>query len=81
MAAAILSWPGATAENVEQRVTRPVERKLVENARIERIESTTRSGVSVVTIMLDQSVKETGKEFDDIWLKLSTIGSSRPRTP
>lgn len=74
VAAAILSWPGATAENVEERVTRPVEKKLAENSKIERIESTTRSGVAVVTILLDQSVKETGKEFDDIWLKLSAMG-------
>ncbi len=75
VAAAILNWPGATAENVEERVTRVVERKLAENSKIERVESTTRSGVAVVTIMLDQSVKDTGKEFDDIWLKLSSLNS------
>lgn len=74
VAAALLSWPGATAENVEDRLTRPVERKLAENSRIDKIESTTRSGVAVVTVMLDQSVKDTGKELDDIWLKLSSMG-------
>ncbi|HEX2870721.1 MAG TPA: efflux RND transporter permease subunit [Polyangiaceae bacterium] len=75
VAAALLSWPGATAENVEERFTRVVERKLAENSKIERIESTTRSGVAVVTMLLDQSVKETGKEFDDIWLKLSSLNN------
>jgi multidrug efflux pump subunit AcrB len=73
VAAALLNWPGATAEDVEERVTRVVERKLAENSKIERIESTTRSGVAVVTMLLDESVKETGKEFDDIWLKLSSL--------
>jgi len=73
VAAALLSWPGATAENVEDRVTRPVERKLAENSRIEKIESTTRASVAVVTITLDKTVTETAKEFDDLWLKLSTM--------
>lgn len=75
VAAALLSWPGASAENVEQRLTRVVERKLAENSKIERIESTTRAGVAVVTIVLDQNVKESGKEFDDIWLKLSSLNN------
>jgi multidrug efflux pump subunit AcrB len=75
VAAALLSWPGANAENVEERFTRVVERKLAENSKIERIESTTRSGVAVVTMMLDQNVKDAGKEFDDIWLKLSSLNN------
>lgn len=75
VAAAVLSWPGAAAESVEERVTRVVERKLAENSKIERIESTTRAGVAVVTILLDENVKETGKEFDDIWLKLSSLNT------
>jgi multidrug efflux pump len=75
VAAAVLSWPGATAEDVEERVTRVVERKLAENAKIERIESTTRAGVAVVTMLLDESVEQTAKEFDDIWLKLSSLTS------
>lgn len=70
-AAAIASWPGATAENVEERVTRVVEQVLAENSKIERIESTTRAGVAVITLALDQSVEDPAKEFDDIWLKLS----------
>jgi multidrug efflux pump subunit AcrB len=75
VAAAVLNWPGATAEDVEERVTRVVERKLAENSKIERIESTTRSGVAVVTLLLDENVQDTGKELDDIWLKLSSLTS------
>src|SRR5215471_5094876 len=72
-AVAIVSWPGATAENVEDRVTRAVEAQLAENSKIEKLESTTRSGVAVVTITLDKNVADTAKEFDDIWLKLSSM--------
>jgi multidrug efflux pump subunit AcrB len=73
-AVALLSWPRATAENVEDRVTRVVEHQLAENSKIEKLESTTRAGVAVVTITLDKTVSDTAKEFDDIWLKLSSLG-------
>jgi len=73
VAAGIASWPGATAESVEERVTRVIEDQLAENAKVERIESTTRAGVAVVTITLDPGVKDTAKEFDDIWLKLASL--------
>jgi multidrug efflux pump subunit AcrB len=72
-AVAIATWPGATAENVEDRVTRVVEQQLAQNAKIEKLESTTRAGVAVVTITLDKSVSDTAQEFDDIWLKLESL--------
>jgi multidrug efflux pump subunit AcrB len=74
-AVALASWPGATAENVEDRVTRVVEHTLSENSKIEKLESTTRAGGAVITITLDQSVENTAKELDDIWLKLSNLSS------
>jgi multidrug efflux pump subunit AcrB len=72
-AVAIVTWPGATAENVEDRVTRVVEHQLAQNSRIEKLESTTRAGVAVVTITLDKNVDDTAAEFDDIWLKLDSL--------
>jgi multidrug efflux pump subunit AcrB len=72
-AVAIANWPGATAETMEDRVTRVVEQTLAENSKIEKLESTTRAGVAVVTLSLDPGVKDTAKEFDDIWLKLSSL--------
>jgi multidrug efflux pump subunit AcrB len=73
VAAALVHWPSASAENIEDRATRVVERTLAQNARIEKIESTTRAGVAVVTITLDKGVTDTSKEFDDIWLKLQSM--------
>ncbi|MEO8519737.1 MAG: efflux RND transporter permease subunit [Acidobacteriota bacterium] len=74
-AAAICAWPGASAERVEQMVTRRIEERMAENPRVQKIESISRSSVSIVLIALDERTKgsDTGKEYDDISLRLSTI--------
>jgi multidrug efflux pump subunit AcrB len=79
VAAAIIGWPGASAEKVEQLVTRKVEEKIAENAKVEHIDSTTRTGVAVVTVTLQEGVKEPAKEFDDIKMKLDTLAGSFPQ--
>ncbi len=71
--AVLAAWPGATAEMIEDLITRRIEEKIAENSKIEKIESNTRSGVTVVNITLQEGVKDTGKEFDDIKLKLDTL--------
>ena len=73
VAAAIGNWPGASAERMEDLLTRPMEEKIAENTHVERIDSTTRSGTAVVTVMLLSDTRDTGKEFDDIRLKLDTL--------
>ncbi|HVJ93770.1 MAG TPA: efflux RND transporter permease subunit, partial [Labilithrix sp.] len=77
-AAALVAWPGAPAEKIEQLVTRKVEEKLAENAMVEHIESTTRTGVAVITVSLQEYVKDPAKEFDDLKLKLDTLEGSFP---
>ena len=42
VACALISWPGAKAETVEDRVTRVVEDALAENSKIDKLESSTR---------------------------------------
>jgi multidrug efflux pump subunit AcrB len=78
VAAAIVGWPGAPAEKIEQLVTRKIEEKIAESSKIEHIDSTTRTGVAVVTFTLQEGVKDTGKEFDDIKLRLDTLTGSLP---
>jgi multidrug efflux pump subunit AcrB len=73
VAVAVCSWPGVKAEKVEELVTRKVEAKIAENEKIERIESTSRTGLSVVKVKLIEGLKSTGEIFDDINLKLSGI--------
>jgi multidrug efflux pump subunit AcrB len=72
-ALALVPWPGASAEKIEQLVTRRVEEKVGENVKVEKIESNTRTGITAVYITLVEGTKEVGKEFDDIKLKLDSI--------
>ena len=72
-AAAICLWPGAAAEKVEQLVTRKMEQKIAENARVAKIESVSRTSVSVIRVELEESITDPGKQFDDINFKLNSI--------
>ncbi len=72
-ALALCNWPGASAEKIEQLVTRRIESKVAENVNVEKIESNTRTSVTAVYITLVEGLRETGKEFDDIKLKLDSI--------
>jgi multidrug efflux pump subunit AcrB len=72
-AVATCPWPGAAAERIEQLVTRKIEAKMAENTKVDEIYSTTRTSVAVVHVKLTEDVKDTGKQFDDIKLKLEQI--------
>ncbi|MBX3191027.1 MAG: efflux RND transporter permease subunit [Labilithrix sp.] len=75
VAVAVCAWPGASASDVEALVTRRLEEKIAQNTNVERIESTSRTGVSIVTVTLRESlpIAELGKTFDDIDLRLRAI--------
>jgi multidrug efflux pump subunit AcrB len=72
-AVALTPWRGASAEKVEQLVTKKIETQIAASARVTKIESISRTGLSVVYLDLDENLKETGKELDDIKLKLDGI--------
>src|SRR4029079_14104956 len=72
-AAAVVPWPGASAERVEQLVTRRIEEKMAENARGGRFESPSRGNFSIVVIALDERTTAPAKQWDDIALRLGTI--------
>jgi multidrug efflux pump subunit AcrB len=72
-AVAMCSWPGVKAEKVEELVTRKIETKIAENEKVDRLESTSRTGLAVVKVKLVEDIKATGELFDDINLKLSGI--------
>ena len=86
VAAAQCQWPGATAEQVEQLVTRPMEQAAAQNSTIRPsspsnfgIRSLSFPGLSVVYIQLDDSVKDKQKQFSDINLKLNQLNNQLPR--
>ena len=74
-AVAITLWPGASAEKIEQLVTRKIEEKVAQNANVEKIRSISRTNFSAVYVDLDENFPgpQIGKEFDDIALKLGAI--------
>src|SRR3982751_3376093 len=64
VAVAVTPWPGAPAEKVEQLVTRKIE---------EKIESTSRNGVSVVQVTVRADAKDLGRALDDIDSRIKNI--------
>ncbi len=58
-------FPGARAEEVEQLVTLPVEQTARRIAHVDKVTSTTRSGVSTVFVTLDDATR--ASEIDAVW--------------
>jgi multidrug efflux pump subunit AcrB len=72
-AVALVPWPGASAERVEQLVTKKIEARMAENGHVLTIQSTSRTGIAVVNVELDEKVENTRAQFDDIALRFDTI--------
>jgi multidrug efflux pump subunit AcrB len=79
-------WPGATAQQVEQFVTRRIEDVAAENKTIHPgtdadygIKSISLPGYSFVTIQLDEGITDTKRQFSDINLKLDALNSQLPQ--
>src|SRR5499425_64026 len=79
-------WPGATAQQVEQYVTRRIEDVAAENKSIHPgtdadygIKSVSLPGYSFVTIQLDEGIADTKRQFSDINLKLNALNSQLPQ--
>src|SRR5215468_10212238 len=86
VAVASTSWPGATAEEVEQLVSRPVEQTMAQNAFVKGptpadfgIRSISFPGLSLVYVQLEDTVSDTKKQFADINLKLNALNSKLPQ--
>src|SRR5438132_9973879 len=86
VAVAFCSWPGATAQQVEQFVTRPTEEKIAENSYIHPataadygIRSITLPGLSIIYVQLAENVTDTKKQFSDINLKLNALNNQLPQ--
>ncbi|HSE65479.1 MAG TPA: efflux RND transporter permease subunit, partial [Gemmatimonadales bacterium] len=73
IALAICRWPGIDAVRIEDRVVRRIEETVAENAHVETIRSTVRTGTAFVYVELKEGTTGTGEIFDDIALKLAAI--------
>src|SRR5271169_4630439 len=88
VASAQCPWPGATAEQVEQLITRPIEQTVALNSTLKPsspsdfgIRSLSFPGLSVVYIQLSDNVKDKEKQFSDMNLKLNQLTLPRGAGP
>lgn len=74
------AWPGATIEDTMRQVTERLERTLQETPNLDRLESFTRAGVSVIFVTLDGGTG--GREVEDTWYTVrKRIGDMRHELP
>jgi multidrug efflux pump subunit AcrB len=86
VAVASIAWPGATAQEVEQLVTRQAEQVMAQNAFVKSpspsdfgIRSMSFPGLSLVYVQLGDKVSDPKKQFSDINLKLNALNSKLPQ--
>src|SRR5712672_731460 len=80
------SWPGATSQQVEQLVTRPIEDTVAQNKWIHPgtpadygVRSISLPGYSYVYIQLAENVDDLKRQFSDINLNLNALNSQLPQ--
>ena len=67
-------FPGATADKVENLVTKPLERKLAELSTVEELSSESRNGVSVIKVTLQAQTKaRTDQDWDKLRAKIAEV--------
>jgi len=69
----ITPYAGATAVEVEQRVTRKIEKKMTENPAVERVNSISRQGQSAVFVTLFDTTKNAEQVWQDLAAKLEVL--------
>jgi len=86
VAVASCSWPGATAQQVEQLVTRPIEDTVAQNKWIHAgtpadfgVRSISLPGYSYVYIQLVDNVDDLKRQFSDINLTLNALNGQLPQ--
>ena len=72
-AVVVTAWPGENAEKIEQLVTKPIEKTIASQSSVARIESVSRSDVSIVTFTLSSHLRQTGQTLDDIGGRLAAL--------
>jgi multidrug efflux pump subunit AcrB len=85
IAVAACQWPGATAQQVEQLVTKPIEQAIAQNKTIHPpspdnwgIRSISMPGTSFVYVQLSENVSNSREQFSDINLKLQALTARLP---
>src|SRR5215467_607115 len=86
VAVASCKWPGATAEEIEQLVTRPIEQSMAQNQAVKPpsgsdygIRSLSFPNFALVFVQLDENVRDTAKQLNDINLRLNELSNKLPQ--
>jgi len=86
IAVASCRWPGATAQQMEQLVTRQMEQTIAQNKTIHPpsaaeygIRSMSLPGAAFVYVQLSEDTADTREQFSDINLKLGSLNSRLPQ--
>ena len=86
VAVASCQWPGASAQQVEQLITRPIEDTIAQNKSIHPpsaadfgIRSLSLPGASFVYVQLAETTKDTREQFNDINLRLAATATRLPQ--
>src|SRR5215475_11439341 len=86
VAVATCRWPGATAEEIEQLITRPIEQSMAQNQAVKPpsgsdygIRSLSFPNFALVFVQLDENVKDTTKHLNDINLRLNELSNKLPQ--
>src|SRR5215471_9626376 len=86
IAVAACKWPGATAEEIEQLITRPIEQAMAQNQAVKPpsgsdygIRSLSFPNFALVFVQLDENVKDTTKQLNDINLRLNELSNKLPQ--
>lgn len=75
----VTHYPGATAERVESLVTDVIENKLRELEDITEITSTSRLGISIVSVELNETITNTEPVWSELRDKLSDVEVDLPK--
>lgn len=72
-ASVITYMPGASAEEIEQLVTAPIEDELADIEDVDVMTSTSRDGVSFIWVEMDASVEDTGRKVLEITNEVNRV--------
>jgi multidrug efflux pump subunit AcrB len=78
IAVVVCPWPGESAAKIEDLVTRPIEQRVAENVHVTRVESFTRTNVSVVYVELTEGIEDPGAQFEDLQSRLDSLRTLPP---
>ncbi|MAE66589.1 MAG: hypothetical protein CMJ18_20150 [Phycisphaeraceae bacterium] len=71
----LTAWPGTSAQRVEQLVTDPLEKVLIEIPEIDTIESKSMPGLSVIQVAADETIADIEQVWDDVRAKVESVAT------